>query len=62
MPNAGMPSTGSTFPTTAIAATDATVDKADVANGVGDAVGWQYSVAEKPGNTLFGKAMIINPH
>jgi hypothetical protein len=55
-------STGITLAGIASAETVAKVDKFAVVNGVGVDVGWQYRVAEKPGNTLFGNAMIENPH
>jgi hypothetical protein len=51
-------STGIALAGIAIAATVATVDNAETVKGVGVVVGWQYSVAEKPGSTLFGRAMM----
>jgi hypothetical protein len=45
------------LPDTAIGETLATKDSCATVNGVGVAVGWQYSEAENPGNTLFGSAI-----
>jgi hypothetical protein len=59
-PNAGMASTGIWFAAIAKAATDATVDKAEVVKGVGVAVGCANSAALKPGKTLFGSDMIAS--
>jgi hypothetical protein len=49
------------LPDTAIGETLATKDNCATVSGVGVAVGWQYSAAEKPGNTLFGSAIFLIP-
>jgi hypothetical protein len=61
MPNAGIDSTGIALPEIAIGETLANNDNCVNVNGVGDAVGCIYRVALKPGNTLFGNAMIKIP-
>ena len=57
-PKAGIASTGTKLPLTANGEMLPKTLKFAVVIGVGVALGWAYKVAEKPGNTFVGRAMI----